>query len=106
MDSRLVDILLNVSSIDTANLVKFLAVNYPQILVEFNTAKDSSKYSKVVEYMKADQIVQAIKEIRRLTGFSLKDSKDCVDYVRPYNDVVITDPAVLRVARALHAAYN
>ena len=107
MDSRLVDILLNVSSIDTTKLVKYLAVNHPQILIDFDSASSAPEYHKVVQLMKSDHIVSAIKELRALTGFGLKDSKDCVDYARGcVYPLLITDAEVLRVAQALKAAYN
>jgi hypothetical protein len=99
---RVIDILMN-GQVDTHALTIKLAQCYPEIFLELFCGA-VTWHQTVINLIKTDQFVEAIKTLRKETGYGLKESKDVVDNLRwdlyragagvqkPYSDAQILGP--------------
>lgn len=69
---------------DGMSIVKGVATKYPEIFLEFCGVGAEQWHHTVVNFLKNDLPVNAIKEFRNATISSLKDAKDVCDTVRRY----------------------
>ena len=77
---RVIEMLMN-QQVDHYTLMVKLAQNYPEIFLEL-TCNAVVWHQTVINLLKTEQNVEAIKIVRKETGYGLKESKDVCDNLR------------------------